>query len=256
MPANPAAWFFKNHDDTTFLFLSTGPLQLMAGAGGIGALSGGSLQAADKSRPRNIIFTVADGMSTGLPSLLEPFARPVRGRGTHLAALARDGATARGFLLQVEGGRLDHAAHANDAAVALRELLAFDDALGVALEYARRAGDTLVVVTSDHVGLEGSDTTLTDQLTLDQQQRLAIACALVDDPTLMLVDEPTSGLDGPTAAAVLDLLRTRTDEGRTIIVAIGEERALPAVTREIQLRDGQVVLDRQTGESDRTPVPA
>jgi len=56
----------------------------------------------------------------------------------------------RGFLLQVEGGRVDHAAHLNDASAALRELLAFDDALGVALDFAHRAGNTLVVVTSDH----------------------------------------------------------------------------------------------------------
>jgi len=56
----------------------------------------------------------------------------------------------RGFLLQVEGGRVDHAAHANDAAGALWEMLAFDDALGAVLDYAKKTADTLVVVTSDH----------------------------------------------------------------------------------------------------------
>jgi len=66
------------------------------------------------------------------------------------AALDLLGGARGGFLLQVEGGRVDHAAHVNDAAAALRELLAFDDALGVALDYARRTRDTLVVVTSDH----------------------------------------------------------------------------------------------------------
>lgn len=40
---------------------------------------------------------VADGRSTGLPSLVEPFSRLLRGRGTHLAALARDAAAARGW---------------------------------------------------------------------------------------------------------------------------------------------------------------
>lgn len=56
----------------------------------------------------------------------------------------------QGFLLQVEGGRVDHAAHANDAAGILWEQLAFDDAVAVAVEYARQRGDTLVVLTSDH----------------------------------------------------------------------------------------------------------
>ncbi|RPJ83487.1 MAG: alkaline phosphatase [Acidobacteria bacterium] len=65
-------------------------------------------------------------------------------------ALAMLRGSPRGFLLQVEGGRVDHAAHANDAAAALRELLAFDDALGVVLDHARQTADTLVVVTSDH----------------------------------------------------------------------------------------------------------
>lgn len=56
----------------------------------------------------------------------------------------------QGFVLQVEGGRIDHGAHANDIAAALHDQLAFDDAIAVALEFARRYPDTLVVVTSDH----------------------------------------------------------------------------------------------------------
>ncbi len=55
-----------------------------------------------------------------------------------------------GFLLQVEGGRIDHAAHNNDGAAMLWEQLAFDDAVGVALDFAERRGNTLVVVTTDH----------------------------------------------------------------------------------------------------------
>jgi len=74
---------------------------------------------------------------------------PTLAEMTRAALGALDGAPG-GYLLQVEGGRVDHAAHANDAAGALREMLAFDDALGVVLDYARRTGDTLVVVTSDH----------------------------------------------------------------------------------------------------------
>src|SRR4029434_4694557 len=55
-----------------------------------------------------------------------------------------------GFLLQVEGGRVDHAAHDNDAASMLHDQLAFDDAIGVALEFAKEHGDTLVIITTDH----------------------------------------------------------------------------------------------------------
>jgi len=55
-----------------------------------------------------------------------------------------------GFLLQIEGGRVDHAAHANDAAGMLHDQLAFDDALGVALGFVREHDDTLLIVTTDH----------------------------------------------------------------------------------------------------------
>lgn len=58
--------------------------------------------------------------------------------------------SAPGFLLQVEGGRIDHAAHNNDAAAIIWDQLAFDDAVEVALQFAADRDDTLVVVTTDH----------------------------------------------------------------------------------------------------------
>jgi alkaline phosphatase len=56
-----------------------------------------------------------------------------------------------GFFMMVEGGKIDLACHANDAAAAVREVMAFDEAVGAALEFqAARPDETLVVVTSDH----------------------------------------------------------------------------------------------------------
>ncbi len=54
------------------------------------------------------------------------------------------------FLLQVEGGRVDHACHANDIAAAVHDLVAFDEAVEVVLEFQRRVPETLVVITTDH----------------------------------------------------------------------------------------------------------
>jgi alkaline phosphatase len=56
----------------------------------------------------------------------------------------------KGFFAMIEGGRIDHAAHRNDAAATIRDTLAFDEAVGVALEFARRNPDTLLIVTADH----------------------------------------------------------------------------------------------------------
>lgn len=55
-----------------------------------------------------------------------------------------------GFILQVEGGKIDHAAHSNDASGMIFDQLAFDDAVGVALDFVNSNPDTLLIVTTDH----------------------------------------------------------------------------------------------------------
>lgn len=56
----------------------------------------------------------------------------------------------KGFFLMVEGSQVDWAAHANDAATIIHEFLAFDEAVGKAMEFARNDGNTAVVILSDH----------------------------------------------------------------------------------------------------------
>jgi alkaline phosphatase len=55
-----------------------------------------------------------------------------------------------GFVLQVEGGKVDWGAHANDVGALLYDQLAFDDAVKVAIDFADKNKDTLVVLTTDH----------------------------------------------------------------------------------------------------------
>ena len=55
-----------------------------------------------------------------------------------------------GFCLMVEGSQVDMAAHANDPAGTITEFIAFDDAVKVALDYAKKDGNTTVVILSDH----------------------------------------------------------------------------------------------------------
>ncbi|MDH6235835.1 alkaline phosphatase [Cryobacterium sp. CG_9.6] len=55
-----------------------------------------------------------------------------------------------GFYLQIEGALIDKRSHANDAAQTLAEMKAFDDAVAVARDFAKRDGNTLVIVTADH----------------------------------------------------------------------------------------------------------
>jgi alkaline phosphatase len=81
-----------------------------------------------------------DRATTMEPSLAEMTAKT-------LAVLSRN---PKGFFIMVEGGRIDHAAHRNDAPGTIRDTLAFDEAVGVALEFARKNPDTLMIVTADH----------------------------------------------------------------------------------------------------------
>lgn len=55
-----------------------------------------------------------------------------------------------GFLLQIEGGKVDHAAHGNDAGTMLYEQIAFEEAVKEAVEFALEDGETLVIITADH----------------------------------------------------------------------------------------------------------
>jgi alkaline phosphatase len=55
-----------------------------------------------------------------------------------------------GFIAMIEGGRIDHAAHSNDTACMIHEVLAFDEAVGAAMRFAEKDPRTLVIVTADH----------------------------------------------------------------------------------------------------------
>lgn len=55
-----------------------------------------------------------------------------------------------GFFMMVEGSQVDWAAHANDAATMINEFLAFDEAVGKAIEFAKKDGNTVVVIAADH----------------------------------------------------------------------------------------------------------
>lgn len=56
----------------------------------------------------------------------------------------------RGFVLQVEGGKVDWAAHANDIAGLIYDQVAFDETVKVAMDFAEKDGETLVIITTDH----------------------------------------------------------------------------------------------------------
>lgn len=55
-----------------------------------------------------------------------------------------------GFAMQIEGGKVDWAAHANDSPALIYDQIDFDEAVGIALDFAAKDGETLVIMTTDH----------------------------------------------------------------------------------------------------------
>jgi alkaline phosphatase len=90
-------------------------------------------------------FLLAEG---GMPKMLE-------GRGDFLPnatqiAIEQLSQNEQGFFLMIEGSQIDWGGHANDADYLISELIDFDNAIGIALDFAKLNGETLVIVTADH----------------------------------------------------------------------------------------------------------
>jgi putative ABC transport system ATP-binding protein len=102
------------------------------------------------------------------------------------------------------------------------------------------------------VGLAGRERSLPARMSGGEQQRIAIARALINHPALLLADEPTGNLDSGHATEILDLLaRLRAEHGMTIILASHDPQIAARAERLIRLRDGAVIDDIQLAE-DRT----
>jgi ABC-type lipoprotein export system ATPase subunit len=86
------------------------------------------------------------------------------------------------------------------------------------------------------------------QLSGGEQQRFAIARALVNDPAVVLADEPTGNLDPASGHEVLRLLRETADEGRAVLLVTHDDAASAAADRVLHLRDGLLVPGTREGE--------
>ena len=91
------------------------------------------------------------------------------------------------------------------------------------------------------VGLDTKAGRLPSQLSGGEQERVAIARAIVNRPALILADEPTGNLDTKTGSKVLEMLEGLHAEGRTIVMVTHSEENAKKAGRTIEIRDGEVV---------------
>jgi putative ABC transport system ATP-binding protein len=96
------------------------------------------------------------------------------------------------------------------------------------------------------VGLSGRERSMPSRMSGGEQQRIAIARALINTPSLLLADEPTGNLDSANATEILDLItRLRAEHNITILLASHDPQIAARSERLIRLRDGAVIDDIQ-----------
>jgi len=81
------------------------------------------------------------------------------------------------------------------------------------------------------------------QLSGGEQQRVAFARALANDPTLLLIDEPTGNLDARTGERIIQILTTLKRDGKTIIVATHDEHISELAHQKLILEDGRLMCE-------------
>jgi putative ABC transport system ATP-binding protein len=92
------------------------------------------------------------------------------------------------------------------------------------------------------VGLEGRESAFPDRLSGGEQQRVAVARALVQDPRLLLADEPTGNLDDATGESVISLLdRFTRQAGRSLVLVTHSPQVAAIADRVLTIEDGRVV---------------
>lgn len=158
---------------------------------------------AESHLPMTIDRRATPILDATVPALAEMTAAALRSLANH----------PEGFLLQVEGGRVDHAAHANDAAGILWDQLELDDALAVALDFAAGRDDTLVVFTTDHAnanpGLSGTGSRYTRSGEVFAQ--VARAKASVEATLPELSGAERAGGEAAVAAVVAEVFGVEAD---------------------------------------------
>jgi putative ABC transport system ATP-binding protein len=106
----------------------------------------------------------------------------------------------------------------------------------------------------EKVGLGKYPASMPNQISGGQQQRIAIARALINRPRLILADEPTGNLDSKTSEDIMRLFAELNEEGITIIIVTHEADIASHARRQVRFLDGRIVHDASATEAPSRPV--
>ena len=122
--------------------------------------------------------------------------------------------------------------------------LSVSENIAFPMEWARKQEDYIESRVEELlriVGLEHRANHFSSQLSGGEQQRVAFARALSNDPPLLLVDEPTGNLDVKTGLKIVQILRKLKNDRKTIIVATHDERIIQLADQKLHLENGKLV---------------
>jgi len=103
----------------------------------------------------------------------------------------------------------------------------------------------------ERVGLSHRLHHLPNHLSGGEQQRVAVARALVHRPAFVLADEPTGNLDSRSTSAVMGLIGDLHDEGTTIVVITHDTAIADSLPRQVSVLDGRIQSDSGTPQGMR-----
>jgi heme ABC exporter ATP-binding subunit CcmA len=178
---------------------------------------------------------------SGKTTLLRIAARLVRPSSGTLAFLnhmqgANTGLSQTGFV--------SHATMVYDELTAEENLLLFAKLMGITESAAR--SEALL----EEVGLADRRRSLVRTFSRGMRQRMAIARALLNEPSVLLLDEPATGLDPQGVSWLAGTLRQMRDAGRTILMSLHSESEISTLaTRAIRLEAGSLIADTRSGAS-------
>ncbi|MEE1231305.1 MAG: cell division ATP-binding protein FtsE [Phascolarctobacterium sp.] len=100
----------------------------------------------------------------------------------------------------------------------------------------------------DLVGLRHRANAYPNELSGGEQQRIAIARAIVNDPVFVIADEPTGNLDPETSWDIMEIFKEINDSGTTIVMATHDKEVVDAMgKRVIAIEHGRIVRDEKEG---------
>ncbi|MCJ7545917.1 MAG: ABC transporter permease [Deltaproteobacteria bacterium] len=104
------------------------------------------------------------------------------------------------------------------------------------------------------VGLAQRESHRPNELSGGEQQRVAIARSLVNEPLIILADEPTGNLDTKSEEEIIALLEDLSRKGKTIVMVTHEQEIAVRAQRIIRMRDGEIVADERKKTRRKNPV--